>query len=82
MPVLTPGQIQVIRLGGGISVIFVSQVSLRFHYFKMKYTSQHFCDKTMNLGGSDRHGFRGSDRPSKIRSCFDVPADAHGFDVP
>jgi len=39
----------------------------------------------MALGGSDRHGFRGSDRlnrPFWIRPCFDAPADAHGFDVP
>jgi len=39
----------------------------------------------MYLGGSDRHGFRGSDRlnrPSRIRPCFDALADAHGFDVP
>jgi len=65
--------------------MFVSQVSLRVHYFKMKYTSQHFCDKTMDLGGSDRHGIMGSDRlnrPSRIRPCFDALADAHGFDVP
>jgi len=65
--------------------MLVSQVSLRVHYFKMKYTSQHFCNKTMDLGGSDRHGFRGSDRfnrPSRIRPCFDAPGDAHGFDVP
>jgi len=33
MTVLTPGQIQPIGLGV-ISVIFVSQVSLRVHYFK------------------------------------------------
>jgi len=51
LPVLTTGQIQPIRLRGAISVIFVSQVSLRVHYFKMKYTSQHFCDKTMDIGG-------------------------------
>jgi len=59
----------------------------------MKYTSQHFCDKIVDLGGSDRlgfrgsdlHGFRGSDRlnrPSRIGPCFAAAADAHGFDVP
>ena len=51
----------------------------------MKYTSQHFCDKTMDLGGSDRHGFRGNDRLnrlSRIGPCFDAPADAYGFDAP
>jgi len=39
----------------------------------------------MDLGESDRHGFKGSDRlnrSSRIRPCFDAPADAHGFDVP
>jgi len=39
----------------------------------------------MDLRGSDRIGFMGSDRlnrPSRIRPCFDAPADAHGFDVP
>jgi len=30
----------------------------------MKYASQHFCDKTMDLGGSDR-----LNRPSRIRPC-------------
>jgi len=37
----------------------------------------------MDLGGSDRLGFRGSDRlngPSWIRLCFDDHADAHGFE--
>jgi len=51
----------------------------------MKYTSQHFCDETMDLGGSDPHAFRGSDRlnrPSGIRPCLDAPANVHGFDVP
>jgi len=36
----------------------------------MKYASQHFCNKTMDLGGSDRLGLRGSarfNRPSRIR---------------
>ena len=33
MLVLTPRQIQAIRFGGAISVIFISQVSLRVHYF-------------------------------------------------
>jgi len=34
---------------GAISVIFGSQVSLRFDYCKrMKYTSQHCCAKTMD----------------------------------
>ena len=76
-----PGANPVNKVKGALSLIFASQVSLRVHYFKMKYTSQHFWDKTMDLGGSNRHGFRGSDRlnrPSRIRPCF----DAHGFDVP
>jgi len=34
MPVLTPGQIQANEVKGAISVIFVSQISLRVHYFK------------------------------------------------
>jgi len=53
MPVLTPGWFQPMRLGGAISVIFVSQVSLQVHYFKRDEvqaysTSQHFCGKTIN----------------------------------
>jgi len=39
----------------------------------------------MDLGGSDRHGFRGNDRLnrlSRIGPCFDAPADAYGFDAP
>jgi len=46
---LTQGRIQPVSLGGAISVIFGSQVSLRVHSVKeMKYTSQHCCDKTVD----------------------------------
>jgi len=57
----------------------------------MKHTSQHFFDKTVDLGESDRLGFRGaiamvlggeiaSIMPSRIRPCFDDHLNAHGFE--
>jgi len=47
-----PGTDPANKVKGAIFVIFVSQVSWRVHYFEMKYTSQHFCHKTMVLGGA------------------------------
>jgi len=43
------GRIQPVCLGGSISVIFGSQYHCEFTGVReMKYTSQHFCDKTMD----------------------------------
>ena len=49
MPVLAPGQIQPIRLRGR----FQQYLLVKPHYGfttlgEMKYTSQHFCDKTVD----------------------------------
>ena len=49
MPVLAPGQIQQIRLGGNFSnICWSSLITGSLFLREMKYTSQHFCDKTMD----------------------------------
>ena len=46
----------------------------------MKYTSQHVCDKTMDLGGVIAMVLGGAIASIAPPGC--APADAHGFDVP
>jgi len=49
MPVLAPGQIQSIRLGGDFSYIcWSSLITASLLLKEMKYTSQHFSDKIMD----------------------------------
>jgi len=49
MPVLTPGQIQPIGLGGRFQQYLLVKSHDEFTTLReMKYASQHFCDKTMD----------------------------------